>query len=207
MNVAPNNVSGGSADPVALHRLQRVAPVQAVEVVEQPFGVRRDAQHPLAHGPLEHGVVAAVAAALRCDLLVGQHGAQPGTPVHRRLGDLGEALAVDDVGPLTRRQPRPSAAVVQRPRPRLELGDQLGDRPRPADAPVRSRRVGVVPRVEDAGEDPLGPAVVARVGGLDRAAAVVAQADPAELAAVRGDVLGRGDGGVLAGLHGVLLGR
>jgi hypothetical protein len=44
----------------------------------QPVGVRGDPHHPLAHVALEHREVAAVAAALGGDLLVGEHRAQPG---------------------------------------------------------------------------------------------------------------------------------
>ena len=77
-------------------------------------------------------------------------------------------------------------------------------RPRP---PVGFGGVGVVPGLEDLGEDPLRPAVVAGVGRVDRAALVVAQAEAADLAPVGGDVLGGGDRRVRAGLHGELLGR
>ena len=38
----------GPADPVALHELDLLGPVDAVEVVGQPVGVRGDAHHPLA---------------------------------------------------------------------------------------------------------------------------------------------------------------
>jgi hypothetical protein len=65
-----------ATDPVALHRLDRLGPVEQVEVVDQPVGVGGDAHHPLAHVALEHREVAAVAAPVGGDLLVGQHGAQ-----------------------------------------------------------------------------------------------------------------------------------
>ena len=78
-------------------------------------------------------------------------------------------------------------------------------RARPA-SPSGRRGVGVVPRVEDAGEDPLRPLVVPGVGRLDGAPHVVAHPQPAQLLAVVDDVRRRRDGRVLAGLHGELLG-
>ena len=198
--------AGRASDPVALHRLQRVGPVEAVEVGEQAVGVGGDAHHPLAHRPLEHREVAAVAAPVGGDLLVGDDGAEAGAPVDRCLGDVGEALRVDDGGALALGQRRPRPPVRCLARSRLVLGDQLGDRPRPAGAAVGRGGIGVVPRVEDAGEDPLRPAVVGGIGRLDRAAPVVAHPQSAQLGAVVGDVLGRGDRRMLAGLHGELLG-
>ena len=197
MKVAPNSVSGRvvntvigpagdskstarrrAADPVALHRLQRVGPVQPVEVVEQAVGVGGDAHHPLAHVALEHREVAAVAAAVGGDLLVGQHRAQARAPVHRRVGDVGQPVPSITSALLGRGQLRPRAGR-RLARPRLELGAQLGDRPgRPPPSGG-----GVVPRVEDLQEDPLRPPVVGRVGGLDRSAPVVAQPQPAQLPA------------------------
>ena len=106
--------AGRPADPVALHRLQRVRPVEPVEVLEQAVGVRRDAHHPLAHRALEHREVAAVAAPVGGDLLVGDDRAEARAPVDRRVGDVGEALRVDDVGPLGRGQRRPGRAVGRR---------------------------------------------------------------------------------------------
>ena len=115
MNVAPNNVSGRvvntvmgpagdcevhrrtftSPDPVALHGLDRVRPLEQVEVADQAIGVGGDAHHPLPHVALEHGEVAAIAAAIRGDLFVGNDGAETGTPVDRRVADVGQAVALD----------------------------------------------------------------------------------------------------------------
>ena len=76
----------GAADPVALHRLDRVGPLEHVQVVDQAVGVGRDAHHPLAHVALEHREVAAVAAPVGGDLLVGDDGAEARAPVDRRVG-------------------------------------------------------------------------------------------------------------------------
>ncbi|MGX1120660.1 hypothetical protein RKD37_006023 [Streptomyces ambofaciens] len=191
----------GAADPVALLQLDGLGPVQLVQVVQQPVGVGRDAHVPLAQLGLEDGEVAALGAAVGGDLLVGQHGAQPGAPVDRRVGGVGQPEPAQDVGALGLAQGAPRAPGVARDRPLTggELRDQLGDR---AGLP----RLVVVPGVEDLQEDPLGPLVVLGVDRGERPALVVAQAQPAQLAL---HVLHVGLGGharVRAGLHGVLLG-
>ena len=133
------------------------------------------------------------------DLLVGQHRAQPGAPVDRRLGQVGQPVPVDQLAAAragsssAQRRVRPGTG---RARPDVELG-------RPARRSGRARPVrSVVPGVEDLQEDPLRPAVERRVGGGHARAAGRGPA-PAGAAAARmaGDVgLGR-DPRVLAGLR------
>ena len=86
-----------AADPVALHQLDRVGPVERVEVVEQAVGVRGDAQHPLLQRTAVHREVAALAAPVGGDLFVGEHRAEPGAPVDRRLGLVREPVRVDEL--------------------------------------------------------------------------------------------------------------
>ena len=105
--------AGGPADPVALHGLDLVRPVQHFEVVEQTVGVRGDAHHPLPQPLPEHREVAAVAAAVRRHLLVGQHRAQTRAPVHHRVGPVDQTVRVDDVGALGTGQLRPQSAVLE----------------------------------------------------------------------------------------------
>ena len=113
-------------DPVALHRLRGLGPVQRVQRVEQRLRVARDLQPPLAQVPrLDHRVAALAAPVL--DLLVGEHGEARGAPVHRAVAPLGEA------------------------------------------------------GLEQPEEQPLRPAVVGRVGGVDLVAPVEHRADPLEL--------------------------
>ena len=196
----PDRGSLRPTDPVALHDLDRLGPVQPVEVVDQAVGVGGDAHHPLAHVPLEDGEVADVGAAVGGDLLVGQDRAQPGAPVHRRIGQVGQSVLVDQLSPLGRAQLRPGPAIGRRAGAGGEGGLQLGDRAGPAG-------LGVVPGPEDLQEDPLGPAHVGLVGGLDAAPAVVAQPDAPQLAPHGGHVGLGVDPGMDAGGDGVLLGR
>ena len=109
-------------------------------------------------------------------------------------------MRVHGVRPPGRGQVPPRPAVRGGALPRGELGDQVGDRA----GPVGGR---VVPAAEDAQEDPLRPAVIGRVAGHDLAPAVVGQAQPPQLPAHDRRVLPHGDGRVLAGVDGVLLGR
>ncbi len=204
----PHRRAGAAADPVALHLLDGVRPIQGVEVGQQPVGVGGDAHHPLLQGPPVHREVAAVGPTVGGDLLVGQHRSQARTPVHRGLVQVGQAVAVDHLALLRCRElgpgpPEPVGARVGLAGTGVELGLELGDGAGLPDI----AGVGVVPGVVDLQEDPLGPAVVRLVGGRHAAAGIVSQAQPPQLPAHVGHVgLGRHPG-VLAVLDRVLLGR
>ena len=77
-------------DPVALHRLHVLRPLDPVEVPQQPLGVVGDAQEPLLQLADFDLRAAALAAAVH-DLLVGEHRLVVGAPLHRRLLAVGEA--------------------------------------------------------------------------------------------------------------------
>jgi hypothetical protein len=80
----------GPADPVGLHRLDRLGPFKAGEV-EQLVGVLGRPQIPLLQIAFLDARAAAPAVAVRAfDLLAGQR-AVVGAPVDRRLGAIGEA--------------------------------------------------------------------------------------------------------------------
>ncbi len=83
----------GLADPVALHLLDALGPVERVEILQEPLGVFGDLQHPLAHRPADDGMVAALRFAVD-DLLVREHRAERGAPVDRHFRDVGEPLLV-----------------------------------------------------------------------------------------------------------------
>ena len=81
----------GSADPVGLHDLDRLRPVESGEV-QQLIRVGRRAQVPLLQVALLDQRAAAPAASLRAlDLLAGQ-GPVVRAPIDRRLGAIGQAL-------------------------------------------------------------------------------------------------------------------
>ena len=81
-----------AADPVALHRLEPLGPIQPVEVVEQLLGVVGDLEEPLLEVALLDDVAAALARAVGQHLLVGQHRVAARAPVDRGVGPVGQAL-------------------------------------------------------------------------------------------------------------------
>ena len=212
-----------AADPVALHGADRLGPVHPLQIVQQPVRVGGDAHVPLPQAAGEDGEVAALGAALGGDLLIGQHGAQARAPVHRGLGDVGQAEGIGqlrDLGVAGRGDVGGGAAL-----PGLgqleallrgqgegvdgagaQLLAQLGDGTGPAGDAVGIGCLRVVPGVEDAQEDPLRPLHERGIGGGQRAARVMGQAQAVQLAAhVRHVRLG-GGARMGAGLDGVLLG-
>ena len=196
--------AAGTADPVALHGLDLLRPVEELQVLEQAVGVGGDAHHPLLEVLAEDREVAALGATLGGDLLVRQHGAQARAPVDGGVGAVNQAVAVDDLLALGLGLLGPVGVLG------LKLRDELGDR---AGAALQLRRVArrglglrVKPGVVDLEEDPLGPAVELAVGGGDGAALIVAESQAAQLALHVLDIRHGGGARVGAGLDGVLLG-
>ena len=198
----------GFTDPVALHELDLLRPVDAVKVGDQTVAVLGDAHGPLTELTLEDREVATLGLAFGGDLLVGQHGAQTRAPVDRGLGDVRQTEVVQDILLLGGSEVGPLLAIGLMARNVLfagfELGHELGDR---ACGALGAGRVGgllVVPGIVDAREDPLGPTHVAGVDGGERAAVVEAQAHAVQLAAHVGDVRLGGHARMLTGLDRVL---
>ena len=131
-------------DPVSLHGLDVLGPVDALEIVQQPLGVIGDAQEPLLELADFHEAAAALAAAFGVDLLVGEHRLVVGAPLDRRLLAVGQAgaeqLEEDPLRPavVTRiaggELPRP----VDRDAPRVELATEGIDRFRDRQAWVKA---------------------------------------------------------------------
>ena len=103
------------ADPVALHLLDVLGPVDLVEVVQEPLGVGGDAEHPLPHRP-PFDRVAGVDVGAVLDLFVGQHRAQCRAPPDRHVLEVGEAALVQ-----LQEDPLRPAVVVRRRRVDLPL--------------------------------------------------------------------------------------
>ena len=197
--------TGRAPNPVLLHRADLVGPVDVVQVGQQPLGVCGDPHHPLGQRFAEHREVAAFTATVGGDFLIGQDGAQARAPVDDRLRAVDQPVVVDDLAPLHGTQIRPGAVVRAGARRGcaqavVQLVHQLVDG-------TRAVLTGVVPGVEDLQEDPLRPPVVTGVGGRERAALVVGQAQAAQLAFEHLDVGVRRRRRMLPGRHRVLLGR
>ena len=94
----------GAADPVPLHRLDPLGPLQLVEAGQELVGVLRDPEEPLLQVPLDDQVARTLARAVGQHLLVGQDRLAAGAPVDRGVGPVGQAgleeLGEDDLVPL-----------------------------------------------------------------------------------------------------------
>ena len=178
---------GAPPDPIPLQELDAFGPVERVEFLFQPVGIGGDPQHPLLQRNADDRMPAAFAHPAG-DLLVGQHGAQRGAPVHRGLELIGQpmlvAVSLDGLGAF--------------------LGHFLGDR-QFGDRPAPLLRF-VEPRVEQHQEDELRPAEIAHVGRGQFPVPVVGEAEHLQLAAEGGDVLLGGRPRMGARLLGVLFG-
>ncbi len=80
-----------AADPVSLHQLDRIGPIDAVEIGEQAIGVVGDLDVPLLEIFLGDGIVRVPPAASVDHLLVGENGLALVAPPLRAVGAVGEA--------------------------------------------------------------------------------------------------------------------
>ena len=148
------------ADPVALHVLDGFGPVDQFEVVDQVFAISGNSQHPLLQGQSNHWMVTDFGLAF-LDFFVGQNGAEGRAPVDRHFSTIGEPMGIAISGWI-----------------RAIGGDgKFADGATFAD-PFTTFGIGpdafmVVPGVVNFEEDPLSPAIIMRVGGVDFAVPVV----------------------------------
>ena len=115
----------GASDPVALHQLDRLGPIDPLEVVEQAVGVGGDLEEPLLEVLLGDRRVGVPPAASVDHLLVGQDGAALLAPPLRADGAVGEsALEHQQEEPL-----RPAVVLggggIDFARPVVGASDQL----------------------------------------------------------------------------------
>ena len=83
--------TGRAADPVALLHLDAVDEIEVIQIVEQPLGIGRDLEHPLAFHPAYH-LAAAALAHTACGLFIGKHALAGGAPVDGHLLLIGQAF-------------------------------------------------------------------------------------------------------------------
>ena len=179
--------SAAFTDPVTLQFFDARGPVEPFEFAFQPIGIRGDPQHPLPQRQSHHGMAAAFAHAAD-DFLIGQHGAEGGAPVHRRLRLVGQPVRI--------------AVALHRDRSlpvHLRRDRQFGQRP-----PLVLR--GIKPGVEQHQKNPLRPPHILGIGRGQFPLPVVAEAEHLQLAAEGVDVaLGTLPGGS-SGADRILLG-
>ena len=130
----------GTADPVALHGLDPLGPVESVQRFQELVGVGGDAEEPLLEVTLGDEVARPIARSVGQDLFVGQHGLAAGAPVDRGQSAVGQArlpeLQEDELGPVdvggvvTMDLPAQVVDRAQAQQRGLELGDAgIGEGP------------------------------------------------------------------------------
>ena len=90
--------AAGTANPIALHGLDLVRPIQKLQVIQQAIGVGGNAHHPLREVLAEDREIAALGLTLSGDLLVCQHGTQARAPVHRGIRQVNQTEFIDGRG-------------------------------------------------------------------------------------------------------------
>ncbi len=92
----------GPPDPVSLHLLRAVGPVELVQPLEEFLGVLGDPQHPLPYGFSDTGVAPDIGMSVD-DFFVRQRSTQFGAPPDRLLGLICETALIeleeDPLGP------------------------------------------------------------------------------------------------------------
>jgi len=198
------------SNPVFLGLGDRVAPVDAVQAVEQSLGVCRHTETPLAHLLLHHGKSSSYRHAVD-NLVVGQHGTQSGTPVDHRLALVGNAIVHQHAALLSLAHGIPFLGGECHGVIGLCDVQALGSRMLEiADESVDGQGlilVFVKIRIEHPHKGPLCPVIISGVAGANLAVPVETKSDFIQLLAIMIDVFFGGDRRMLAGLNGILLGR
>ena len=84
----------GAADPVALHCLHALGPIERIQVIQQAVGIGGDPQHPLAHQATDDRIPGLDVLAV-LHLLVGEHRVLRRAPVDRHFRLVGQATFVE----------------------------------------------------------------------------------------------------------------
>ena len=198
-----------AANPVALHLLEGVGPVQFVQPVQQTAGIGAHAELPLGHFLLEHRVTAALGEAV-LHLIVGQYGSQGRAPVHRAFSLIGKPIAHEDIRLffLGKGLPLPCRKGCA-----LTAGSIHGGASSHFEGFYQVLdgagflELVVVPGAKHLQEGPLGPFVILRIRGAELAVPVKGKANAVQLLTITGHILPRGLFRMLAGLDGILLCR
>ena len=82
-----------SADPVPLKKLDRLRPVEPLEIGDQALSIGRDPEHPLAHRATLHGESTHLTLPIDY-FLICENGTEFRAPVHRLIRDEGKSHAI-----------------------------------------------------------------------------------------------------------------
>ena len=192
--------TAGATDPVALHGLDLVRPVQQLQVVDQAVSVCGDAHHPLAQPLAEHREVTALRTTFGGHFLVGQHSAEARAPVDHRIRLVNQAELIHSFALLSLAELSVDATVLGSHLARLQQRNQLIDA-------TGLLLILIEPGVVNLQENPLRPLVVVLVSGRENTTAVMAKPQAAQLALHVGDIRFRRHARVRTGLDCELLRR
>ena len=192
--------TAGATNPIALHGLDLVRPVQQLQIIDQAVGVSGDAHHPLAQPLAEHREVTTLRTAFGGHFLIGQHSAETRAPVDHRIRLVDQAELIHSFALLGLAELSVDATVLGSHLAGLQQRNQLIDA-------TGLLLILIEPGVVNLQENPLRPLVVVLVGGRENTAAVMAQAKAAELAFHVADIRFRRHARVRTGLDCELLRR
>lgn len=197
-----------TADPITLSLLERIAPLEGVEVIEQTGSVSRDAEAPLIHHLLLHGETATHAQTL-AHLIIGEDSSEFGAPIHHRFALISDTIIHQSLALLSFREviplpggERESLAAGSIHAHRARLGEMLHET---LDGHSLIK-VEIIIRIEHLHERPLSPAIIVGVAGAYLTAPIERKTDLIELLAITIDIFDSSLLGVLTGLDGILLG-
>ncbi len=101
-NIKESLGASAASNPVALLGFQPVGIIHRIKACEQAFGVGCNAEFPLRHCLLHHGVVATLGATI-FNFIIGQHRAEGFAPVHGAIAAVGHAVIHQHVALFLRR--------------------------------------------------------------------------------------------------------
>ena len=112
LGIESNFCTAGTANPVALHGLDLVRPIQQLQIIQQAIGVRGNAHHPLAQVLAEDWEIAAVRTAISSNFLIRQNRTQTRAPVHGGVRQVNQAELIDSLSLLSLGQIVVNSAIL-----------------------------------------------------------------------------------------------
>ena len=198
-----------ASNPVALSLLDRIAPLNGIQSVEQTLSISRYTETPLLHLTLYNRITATDTHSID-NLIIGKHGTKTGTPVYHGLTKVSNAVVHQSLLLLLLRLGIP---LIGSERQFLTLSnintlrtlllkvlDKLLYR-------LSLLAFVAIERVEHLLECPLSPMIITRITSTNLTIPVEREANLIELLTVVGDILIGSLLRMLSCLDGILLGR
>ena len=157
-------------DPIALHSLNFIWPINAIEVFNQAMTVGSNAHGPLRKLTLKNREITALRLTFSSNLFISKNSSQTWAPVHRRLRNISQTELVEHIVLLLWLQIVPSATFETRNLlvARAESINELRNRSSTTHSTISALVILVIPRVENASENPLRPVHILRLNRSER---------------------------------------